>query len=67
MAQGAKPGEGGQLSGLKVDEVIARVRFSTPGVTLSLPRRTMISIPLKIWHSDILILKTQIPKARISC
>ena len=45
MAQGAKPGEGGQLSGLKVDEVIARVRHSTPGVTLSLPRRTTISIP----------------------
>ncbi len=31
MAQGAKPGEGGQLPGHKVDEVIARVRHSTPG------------------------------------
>jgi glutamate synthase domain-containing protein 2/glutamate synthase domain-containing protein 3 len=37
MAQGAKPGEGGQLAGLKVDDVIARVRHSTPGVTLISP------------------------------
>lgn len=37
MAQGAKPGEGGQLAGLKVDETIARVRLSTPGVTLISP------------------------------
>ena len=31
MAQGAKPGEGGQLPGHKVDAVIAKVRHSTPG------------------------------------
>jgi len=37
MAQGAKPGEGGQLPGHKVDAVIARVRHSTPGVTLISP------------------------------
>ncbi|MCG8571457.1 MAG: glutamate synthase large subunit [Spirochaetes bacterium] len=37
MAQGAKPGEGGQLPGHKVDEVIARVRNSTPGVMLISP------------------------------
>ncbi|MEG1979209.1 MAG: glutamate synthase-related protein, partial [Victivallaceae bacterium] len=37
MAQGAKPGEGGQLPGHKVDEVIARVRHSTPNVTLISP------------------------------
>jgi glutamate synthase (NADPH/NADH) large chain len=37
MAQGAKPGEGGQLPGNKVDERIARVRHSTPGVTLISP------------------------------
>jgi glutamate synthase (NADPH) large chain len=37
MAQGAKPGEGGQLAGLKVDADIARVRHSTPGVTLISP------------------------------
>ncbi len=37
MAQGAKPGEGGQLPGHKVDAVIARVRHSTPGVGLISP------------------------------
>jgi glutamate synthase (NADPH/NADH) large chain len=37
MAQGAKPGEGGQLPGHKVDEVIARLRHSTPGVGLISP------------------------------
>ncbi len=37
MAQGAKPGEGGQLPGHKVSEDIARLRFSTPGVTLISP------------------------------
>ncbi|MFO1185353.1 MAG: glutamate synthase large subunit [Bauldia sp.] len=37
MAQGAKPGEGGQLPGHKVDRVIARVRHSTPGVGLISP------------------------------
>jgi glutamate synthase (NADPH) large chain len=37
MAQGAKPGEGGQLPGKKVTEEIARLRHSTPGVTLISP------------------------------
>ncbi|MEA3411181.1 MAG: glutamate synthase-related protein, partial [Pseudomonadota bacterium] len=37
MAQGAKPGEGGQLPGHKVDNTIARVRHSTPGVGLISP------------------------------
>ncbi|MCG3110511.1 MAG: glutamate synthase large subunit [Candidatus Manganitrophus sp. SB1] len=37
MAQGAKPGEGGQLPGHKVDEVIARMRYATPGVQLISP------------------------------
>ena len=37
IAQGAKPGEGGQLPGIKVSEVIARLRHSTPGVTLISP------------------------------
>src|SRR3984957_11629173 len=37
MAQGAKPGEGGQLPGRKVDKNIARVRYSTPGVGLISP------------------------------
>ena len=37
IAQGAKPGEGGQLPGHKVDGVIARIRHATPGVTLISP------------------------------
>lgn len=37
VAQGAKPGEGGQLPGFKVDELIARTRHSIPGITLISP------------------------------
>jgi len=37
IAQGAKPGEGGQLPGGKVNELIARLRYSVPGVTLISP------------------------------
>ena len=37
IAQGAKPGEGGQLPGIKVNKLIARLRYSTPGVTLISP------------------------------
>jgi glutamate synthase domain-containing protein 2/glutamate synthase domain-containing protein 1/glutamate synthase domain-containing protein 3 len=37
MAQGAKPGEGGQLPGFKVDKIIGRIRHSIPGVTLISP------------------------------
>ncbi|HET9074561.1 MAG TPA: glutamate synthase large subunit [Solirubrobacteraceae bacterium] len=37
MAQGAKPGEGGQLPGHKVDDYIAKIRHSTPGVGLISP------------------------------
>ncbi|MBP0049931.1 glutamate synthase large subunit [Marinobacterium sp. AK62] len=37
VAQGAKPGEGGQLPGGKVNELIARLRYSVPGVTLISP------------------------------
>ncbi len=37
VAQGAKPGEGGQLPGIKVTQLIARLRHSTPGVTLISP------------------------------
>jgi len=37
MAQGAKPGEGGQLPGGKVSEYIAQLRFSVPGVGLISP------------------------------
>ena len=37
IAQGAKPGEGGQLPGYKVDEIIARTRHSIPGISLISP------------------------------
>ncbi len=37
IAQGAKPGEGGQLPGLKVDKIIAKTRYSIPGITLISP------------------------------
>ena len=37
IAQGAKPGEGGQLPGFKVDKIIANLRNSTPGITLISP------------------------------
>jgi len=37
ISQGAKPGEGGELPGKKVDETIARIRYSTPGVGLISP------------------------------
>ncbi|MDC0394338.1 glutamate synthase large subunit [Alphaproteobacteria bacterium] len=37
IAQGAKPGEGGQLPGIKVNSLIAKLRHSTPGVTLISP------------------------------
>jgi len=37
IAQGAKPGEGGQLPGFKVSKEIAKLRYSTPGVTLISP------------------------------
>jgi glutamate synthase (NADPH/NADH) large chain len=51
MAQGAKPGEGGQLPGHKVDEWIGKTRHSTPGVGLISPHRIMIFILLKIWRN----------------
>ena len=55
IAQGSKPGEGGQLPGHKVTELIARLRHAQPGVALISPRRTMTSIPLRIWRSSSLI------------
>ena len=61
MAQGAKPGEGGQLPGHKVDENIAKFRYATPGVQLIRRRRTMTSIQSKIWRSSSLTSRTAIP------
>jgi glutamate synthase (NADPH/NADH) large chain len=51
MAQGAKPGEGGQLPGHKVSEYIGFLRHSVPGVGLISRLRITISTPSKIWLS----------------
>ena len=51
MAQGAKPGEGGQLPGHKVSEYIAKLRYSVPGVGLISPRRTTTSTRSRTWPS----------------
>ncbi len=65
MAQGAKPGEGGQLPGHKVDEVITRIRHSIPGVGLISPppHHDIYSISLA---QLILDLKNVNPQARIA-
>src|ERR1700751_1145728 len=66
MAQGAKPGEGGQLPGHKVDEVIARLRHSTPGVGLISPPPHHDIYPIEDLAQLIYDLKNVNPRARIS-
>ena len=66
MAQGAKPGEGGQLLGHKVDKVIARVRHSTPGVSLISPPPHHDIYSIEDLAQLIHDLKNANPKARIS-
>ncbi len=67
MAQGAKPGEGGQLPGFKVNAEIAAIRHSIPGVTLiSARRRITIFIQLKTLAQLIYDLKQINPRARVS-
>jgi glutamate synthase domain-containing protein 2/glutamate synthase domain-containing protein 1/glutamate synthase domain-containing protein 3 len=66
MAQGAKPGEGGQLAGLKVDEIIARVRHSTPGVTLISPPPHHDIYSIEDLAQLIYDLKCANPDARVS-
>jgi len=66
MAQGAKPGEGGQLPGHKVDENIARVRRSTPGVGLVSPPPHHDIYSIEDLAQLIYDLKNVNPKARIS-
>ncbi len=66
MAQGAKPGEGGQLPGHKVDEWIARVRHSTPGVGLISPPPHHDIYSIEDLAQLIHDLKNINPKARIS-
>jgi glutamate synthase (NADPH/NADH) large chain len=66
MAQGAKPGEGGQLPGYKVDKNIARVRHSTPGVGLISPPPHHDIYSIEDLAQLIHDLKNVNPKARIS-
>jgi glutamate synthase (NADPH/NADH) large chain len=66
MAQGAKPGEGGQLPGHKVDEVIARLRHSTPGVGLISPPPHHDIYSIEDLAQLIYDLKNVNPRARIA-
>jgi glutamate synthase domain-containing protein 2/glutamate synthase domain-containing protein 1/glutamate synthase domain-containing protein 3 len=66
MAQGAKPGEGGQLPGHKVDETIAKLRHSTPGVTLISPPPHHDIYSIEDLAQLIYDLKNVNPQARIS-
>jgi glutamate synthase domain-containing protein 2/glutamate synthase domain-containing protein 1/glutamate synthase domain-containing protein 3 len=66
MAQGAKPGEGGQLPGHKVDEVIARVRHSIPGVGLISPPPHHDIYSIEDLAQLIYDLKNVNPQARIA-
>jgi glutamate synthase (NADPH/NADH) large chain len=66
MAQGAKPGEGGQLPGHKVNDWIAKVRHSTPGVGLISPPPHHDIYSIEDLKQLILDLKNVNPYARIS-
>jgi glutamate synthase domain-containing protein 2/glutamate synthase domain-containing protein 1/glutamate synthase domain-containing protein 3 len=66
IAQGAKPGEGGQLPGHKVSAVIARTRYTTPGVTLISPPPHHDIYSIEDLAELIFDLKNVNPKARIS-
>ncbi len=66
MAQGAKPGEGGQLPGFKVTNEIARLRYSTPGVTLISPPPHHDIYSIEDLAQLIYDLKQVNPKARVS-
>jgi glutamate synthase (NADPH) large chain len=66
MAQGAKPGEGGQLPGHKVDEVIARLRHSIPGVSLISPPPHHDIYSIEDLAQLIYDLKNVNPRARIA-
>ena len=65
MAQGAKPGEGGQLPGFKVTEEIAKLRHSTPGVTLISPPPHHDIYSIEDLAQLIYDLKQINPKARV--
>jgi glutamate synthase domain-containing protein 2/glutamate synthase domain-containing protein 1/glutamate synthase domain-containing protein 3 len=66
MAQGAKPGEGGQLPGHKVDSYIASIRFTTPGVGLISPPPHHDIYSIEDLKQLIYDLRCANPEARIS-
>jgi len=66
IAQGAKPGEGGQLPGHKVDEVVARIRHAIPGVQLISPPPHHDIYSIEDLAQLIYDLKNVNPRARIS-
>jgi glutamate synthase domain-containing protein 3 len=66
VAQGAKPGEGGQLPGHKVDRYIARLRYSTPGVGLISPPPHHDIYSIEDLKQLIYDLRCANPRARVS-
>ena len=66
ISQGAKPGEGGQLPGHKVDEIIAKTRYSIPGITLISPPPHHDIYSIEDLAQLIFDLKNVNPRARIS-
>jgi glutamate synthase (NADPH/NADH) large chain len=66
VSQGAKPGEGGELPGKKVDETIAKTRYSTPGVGLISPPPHHDIYSIEDLAQLIFDLKRSNPEARIS-
>jgi len=66
IAQGAKPGEGGQLPGHKVSAIIAKTRYTTPGVTLISPPPHHDIYSIEDLAQLIFDLKNVNPRARIS-
>ena len=66
IAQGAKPGEGGQLPGFKVDEVIAKTRHSIPGISLISPPPHHDLYSIEDLAQLIFDLKNVNPRAKIS-
>ena len=66
VAQGAKPGEGGQLPGFKVDSVIAKTRHSIPGISLISPPPHHDIYSIEDLAQLIFDLKNVNPKAKIS-
>ncbi len=66
VAQGAKPGEGGQLPGFKVDEVIAKTRHSIPGISLISPPPHHDIYSIEDLSQLIYDLKNVNPRAKVS-